>query len=120
MKIALSSQGINLDSPIDPRFGRAAYFLFIDSQSENIEVVDNNLNVNAAHGAGIQTAQTVINKGASVVITGNVGPKAYGVLQKSGVDVITGATGTCRESFRHYKEGRLKSAQGPTSVPHSG
>ena len=30
MKIAVGSNGNNLDSLIDPRFGRCAYFLIVD------------------------------------------------------------------------------------------
>ena len=56
MKIAVTSKGTDLDSQVDPRFGRAAFILFVDSETFNFEVMDNKENVNALKGAGIQAA----------------------------------------------------------------
>lgn len=47
MKIAITSQGKDLDSPIDPRFGRAAYILIVDSEQNGVDVIDNSENINA-------------------------------------------------------------------------
>ena len=56
MKVAVTSSGKSLDSAVDPRFGRAAYFLIVDTDSLDFEVVDNADNINAFKGAGIQAA----------------------------------------------------------------
>ncbi|MBN2381814.1 NifB/NifX family molybdenum-iron cluster-binding protein [bacterium] len=107
MKVALSSTGNTLDSQLDQRFGRAAYFLIVDTVSDSISVIDNNENVQASHGAGLQSAQNVVNSGATVVITGNVGPKALSVMQRAKIDLRTGASGTCRECLQAFKAGSL-------------
>jgi len=74
MKIAVTSTGTDLDSQVDPRFGRALYILIVDSETFDFEVLDNKENVNALKGAGIQAASMVNDKGAEVLLTGFCGP----------------------------------------------
>ncbi|HNY13872.1 MAG TPA: NifB/NifX family molybdenum-iron cluster-binding protein, partial [Candidatus Wallbacteria bacterium] len=81
MKIAITSTGASIDSPIDERFGRARYILVYDIQNGECEALDNETNLNLAQGAGIQTASMVAEKGVSVVLTGRVGPKADQALK---------------------------------------
>ena len=77
MKIAVTSTGIDLDAQVDPRFGRAAYILIIDSERLTFEVLDNKDNINALKGAGIQAAKMVSDKKAEVLLTGFCGPNAF-------------------------------------------
>ena len=58
MKIAVSASGKDLDSAIDPRFGRCAYFLVVETEDMGVEVFDNENN-SLGGGAGIQSAQFV-------------------------------------------------------------
>ncbi len=121
MKIAVSSSGTNLNSPIDPRFGRASYFVIIDSDTRQIaNVIDNRTAQDAAHGAGINAATMVAGSGAQVVLTGRVGPKAFAVLQAGGVEVVSGADGTVENALDAFLSGRLQSASGPNGYAHSG
>ena len=62
MKIIITAQGNTLDSPVDPRLGRAQGFIVTDEKGEAFEYVDNAQNLNAASGAGIQAAQNIILK----------------------------------------------------------
>ncbi len=75
MKIAVTSTGPDLDSPVDPRFGRAAYILIVDSATLEFEVLDNSVNLNAFKGAGIQAATMISDKGAEVLLTGFCGQR---------------------------------------------
>jgi len=113
MKIAISVTGNDLSAEIDPRFGRARGFLFVDDDAEEFGYVANP-NIDAAGGAGIQTAQMVVDRGTGAVITGNVGPNAYRVLDAAGVKVFTGASGTAERALAGYKEGKLSSAGSAT------
>ena len=63
MKIAVTSTGNTLDSQVDPRFGRAAYFLVVDTETMEFECISNDA-VSAAGGAGISAAKTVADSGA--------------------------------------------------------
>ena len=110
MKVVATAQGMDLSSQVDPRFGRAKYFLLVDSDSGEITASVNNQNVNAAQGAGIQAAQNVLNLGAEAVITGNVGPKAFATLRAGGAAIYIGANGTVAEALEKFKAGELESA----------
>jgi predicted Fe-Mo cluster-binding NifX family protein len=107
MKIAVTSQGKDLDSQVDPRFGRAAYILIVDSETMDFEVIDNKENINALQGAGIQTASNVHNKGAEILLTGFCGPNAFKTLNAAGIKVANGASGTVKEAVKEFLDGKL-------------
>ncbi len=120
MRVCITSAGPSLDSQMDPRFGRCQYFLFVDPQSLEMEVLENP-NIGASGGAGIQSAQFVANKGVEAIITGQVGPNAFTTLQAAGMKILVGASGKVREVLEKYKKGQLTSyAQGPTARAHAG
>ncbi len=106
MKIAISAAGDSLDSMMDPRFGRATYFLIVDSDTFAYQSFMNP-NVEADGGAGIQSAQFVLEKGAQAVITGRCGPNAYRVLTEAGIPIIEASIKSVREQVQAFKENRL-------------
>ncbi|MCF8036967.1 MAG: NifB/NifX family molybdenum-iron cluster-binding protein [Desulfobacteraceae bacterium] len=118
MKIAVSSKGKTLDAELDARFGRAACFIVLDPNHQAYDVVENTQNLNAAQGAGIQAAKTVAGKGVGAVLTGSCGPKAYAVLERAGISVITGVSGSVRQALEQYKNGELRPAGGPNVNGH--
>ncbi len=107
MKIAVTCTGTDLDSPVDPRFGRAAYILIVDSESLDYEVLDNKENVDALKGAGIQAAKTIIDKEAEVLLTGFCGPNAFKALNAGNIGVASDAEGSVKESVKSFLEGKL-------------
>jgi len=108
MKIAFTSTGKDLSSDMDPRFGRAKYFVVMDDETNKAESSDNAQNLNAAQGAGIQAAESVARLGAGVVITGNIGPKAFRILNAAGIKVYLSDICTVDEAVRRFKAGELK------------
>ncbi|MCD6309608.1 MAG: NifB/NifX family molybdenum-iron cluster-binding protein [Candidatus Eremiobacteraeota bacterium] len=118
MKVAITSQGTSLDSQVDPRFGRARYFIIIDPVSESFEVVDNTINRTRAQGAGIQAAQTVSAQGVEWVLTGHMGPNAFNALRAANIKIGTGASGTIREVLRKFKEGYFEPVGGADVAGH--
>ena len=119
MRICLTSQGDNLNSGVDPRFGRCQYFIIADTATLEFEAIKNP-NLDAMGGAGIQSGQLVASKGVKTVLTGNVGPNAFQALQTAGIDVITGASGTIKEAIEKYNKGEFKPTQGPSVNPKFG
>ena len=111
MKVAVTSQGSDLNSQVDPRFGRAKNFIVVDTETDEFSVHDNTQNLNAAQGAGIQAGRTVVDLGVTAVITGNVGPKAFTTLQAGNVNVYSGASGTVKEAVEKFKAGQLQGAE---------
>jgi predicted Fe-Mo cluster-binding NifX family protein len=120
MYIALSSKGNTLDSEMDPRFGRAGFFLLVDPETMEIKVIENKQNLQLPQGAGIQAAQIVVEQGARTVLTGNCGPKAFKVLQAAGVNVGIGVSGTVKEAVNQYKQGKVSFTQAPNVEGHWG
>jgi predicted Fe-Mo cluster-binding NifX family protein len=119
MKIAFSAIGRELDSEIDPRFGRCAYFVILNLDDISFEAFENE-SVSLGGGAGIQSAQFVASKGVSVVITGNVGPNAMRTLNEAGIEVIIGVSGSIREATERYKRGELSSSNQANVPGHYG
>ncbi len=112
MKLLITSNGTTLESPMDPRFGRAKQFLVVDSETLACEAHDNAQNLNAAQGAGIQAAQNAVALGADAVISGHCGPKAFRVLAAGGIRVYTTPAATVKEAVEQFRAGTLTEAAG--------
>jgi len=112
MKIAVTSKGTDLDSQVDPRFGRAAYILIVDSETFDFEVLDNKESVNAMKGAGIQTAKMVSDRKAEVLLTGFCGPRAFQTMEAANIGVANNADGSVRDAVKAYLDGKLPLSDG--------
>lgn len=103
MVIAISATEGNMNATVDPRFGRAAWFLLVDPGSgQLIEAISNSAGQEAAHGAGISAAALVADKGVQAVLTGRVGPKAMAVLDKAGVRAINDISGSVMDAVANF------------------
>jgi predicted Fe-Mo cluster-binding NifX family protein len=118
MKIAVTSTGQNLDSPVDPRFGRAAYILIVDAGTWDVEVLDNAENVNAFKGAGIQAATMISDKHADVLLTGFCGPNAFKTLAAARVKVAGDVSGIVRDAVQAFVDGNIKLTSEPNAQAH--
>ena len=112
MKIAITSTGTSLDSNVDPRFGRCAYFIIYDTDSDTFEFIENT-GRQAMGGAGIQAGQLMASKNVGAVITGNFGPNAFRVLEAAKIKMYSGVSGTVREAIEKYKNGQLTEISAP-------
>ena len=119
MKICVTSNGPTMDASVDPRFGRCQYFVFVDSETMEYEAMPNP-GIGASSGAGIQAAQTIADKGAGVVITGQVGPNAIQTLGATNISIVTGASGTVSDAIEQYKSGQLQAAPAAPAAPAPG
>jgi predicted Fe-Mo cluster-binding NifX family protein len=118
MKIAFSTPGSDLNAPLDTRFGRAPKFLVLDLESGEFEIIDNQQSLNAAQGAGIQSAETVARSGAKALVSGHCGPKAFRVLAAAGIKVYSSDAPTVAEALEQFKQGKLKEAAGADVEGH--
>jgi len=119
MKICVTSKGNNLDSDIDPRFGRCRYFIIVDTDTMSFEPLSNESAMSSG-GAGIQAAQTIAKTEAKTVLTGNMGPNAFQTLSAAGIMVFTGSSGTVKEAIEKYKKGELEKIESANVGSHSG
>lgn len=118
MKIAITSVDGELEGKVDERFGRARKIVLYDPETKTHTVIDNEMNLNAAQGAGIQAAQNVVRSGANAVISGHFGPKAFQVIQAAGLEVYSAADMTVMEAIKRFEEGKLTKLGGADVSSH--
>jgi len=116
-KICVTSTGPTLESPVDPRFGRCAYFIIANPQTLDFEAVSNEAAISTG-GAGIRAAQTVASKNVDVILTGSVGPNAFPALQDAGIKILTNISGSVKTAIDSYMKDDLIELKvpGPSNV----
>lgn len=115
MRIAVSAAGSSIDSSVDERFGRCAFFVLFDENTGQTRAISND-GVSAAEGAGIKSAGLLLRNHVDVVVTGRVGPKAMQALLAGRVAVYTGVAGTVAGTMEQYRRGMLS----PLGIPNAG
>jgi predicted Fe-Mo cluster-binding NifX family protein len=118
MKLCITAEGDTPEAAVDPRFGRAAFFIVYDTETDAWHAVDNAQNLQAASGAGVQAGQNVANLGVDVVLTGHCGPKAFRTLGAAGVQIVVGVEGTVADAVAQYKAGSLAPTEAPDVQGH--
>ncbi len=120
MKVAITSYDKDLSGKVDRSFGRAKWFVVVDTDSEAVEAHSNKQNVNAAQGAGIQAAQNISNLEVGVVLTGNVGPNAFRALKAAAIRIfIVGKDiETVEGALSEWKAGHLREVHEATIEGH--
>jgi predicted Fe-Mo cluster-binding NifX family protein len=108
MKLAITTQGPESNSPVDLRFGRTRFFRIVDTETGQQTEVDNADGVNAVQGAGTQAAQTLARLGVQAVLTGHVGPKALSALKAAKVQIYSVSAGTAEQAVQDFMAGRLQ------------
>ncbi len=116
-KICVTSAGPTLESTVDPRFGRCAYFIIVDSESLAFEAVPNDA-ARASGGAGVRAAQIVAGYSVEAILTGSVGPNAFPALEGAGIKILVGTSGTVKDAIDSYSSDSLETlaTPGPSNV----
>jgi predicted Fe-Mo cluster-binding NifX family protein len=121
MKIAITALKNNLESLLDPRFGRAKFICIYDTEKKEEKFIDNGQNLNVAHGAGTQAASTVLEHNVEVLITGSVGPKAFDVLKDVNIRMFEGKPEhTVMENIIMFKDNALNEITSAGETQHGG
>ena len=119
MKVAVSASEPSLDAMVDPRLGRCAYFVIVDSETMSFKGIENS-SAASAQGAGIATAQMIAGEGVETVLTGNCGPNAYQTLEAGGIKVVTGVTGKVGDAVKDFVAGRYQQSSEANVASHFG
>jgi predicted Fe-Mo cluster-binding NifX family protein len=119
MKIGVSATGPTLDAMVDPRFGRCAYLVVVETDDLTFEAFEN-ASAALGGGAGIQSARLMAQHGVNAVLTGGCGPNAHQTLASAGIQVVTDCSGTVADTIRRFKAGELQPAAGPNVASHAG
>lgn len=117
--VVVSARGESVDAAVDSRFGRAAYFVAVEVDSGVARAYSNKPNLELAQGAGIQAAEAVARLEPEALISGNVGPKAFRVLQAAGIRVYRCEQGTVAEAVARFRAGALQELSGATVEGHT-
>ncbi|MFO7761953.1 MAG: NifB/NifX family molybdenum-iron cluster-binding protein [Thermodesulfobacteriota bacterium] len=123
MKIAISAAGDSMQSPFEPRFGRAPGFMIYDTETGKSYYLDNSDQQGLSQGAGIQTAQKISEQGVQALITGNIGPKASATLAQTDIKIFSSSARTVAQALEEFESGRADSGdsvQQPSSSPGTG
>jgi predicted Fe-Mo cluster-binding NifX family protein len=114
MKIAIGASTLEMDSQIDPRFGRAAYFIVADTDTLAWQAFLNPA-VTASGGAGTQAAQFIAHHNVQACISGDFGPNAYNALRAAAISMyLPGTSQTVKEAIEHFRTGQLQQVREPT------
>jgi predicted Fe-Mo cluster-binding NifX family protein len=119
MRIVVTSSGADLDAPASPVFGRCPTFVLVDTETMAFEALENPA-IAAAGGAGVRAAQFIVGKGVQAVVTGNVGPNAFQVLQSAAIPIYLFDGGTVRQAAEAHQAGKLPTAGSATAPEHAG
>jgi len=119
MKVVVSATDKSIDAPMDQRFGRAPWFVLVDSETGEWSA-HANAAVESGHGAGIEASRAVAGLGAEAIITGDVGPNAHRTLDAAGIPVYSARGATVREAVTALGGGSLQQLLGPSTAGHSG
>jgi predicted Fe-Mo cluster-binding NifX family protein len=119
MRAVVTAENGAVSSRIDPRFGRARWFVIVDTETGEVETHDNQQASGVEHGAGPQAARLLGQLKAQALITGNVGPKAFQALQEAGIEVYLTYAGTVEGTIERLKAGRLSAARQPSNKGHN-
>jgi predicted Fe-Mo cluster-binding NifX family protein len=118
MKIAVTAVAKDIDSSMDPRFGRAQYIVILDETGTVLEAVDNSQNLNAMKGAGIQAAKLLADRKVNVLMTGHCGPNAFRALDAAGIKIVVEQSGTVKQAFERFNRNEVEFADRPNVEAH--
>ncbi len=115
MKLCITAAGNDLASPTDSAFGRAPWFVIVDTDTGAVEAVENT-SVNASQGAGIAAAQTMADRNVQAVLTGRLGPKAQAALAAAGITMYEGlARTTVGQALEQFRQGQYSQSGSQTA-----
>lgn len=120
MKIAITASGDSgFEAEVDSHFGRAQYFVIIDTETREKEFITNS-GIDEAGGAGVKAAQIIADQKVDALITGNLGPKAFSALQTTDIKLFKFDNGTIKKAVDDFNQGNLSQFSAPTNDAHSG
>ncbi len=119
MKIAITSNGTNLEADVDPRFGRCPYFIIYDTDTNAFESMINEASLEGG-GAGIQAGQLMKGKGVEIILTGNMGPNASSVLNAANIGFIVGVSGKVNEVIKKFMAREYQTVKSSNVESHFG
>ena len=102
MKIAIPSIGENLASFISGTLGRAPFIIIYDSTSKEYDSIENP-GFQTQDGSGLKATEIIIQNNSDVLLTKEIGRKAYSVLLTEHIKIqILKSSGTVKSAIKKY------------------
>lgn len=98
---------------MDESFGRSKFFFVYDTERETWEQYENVQNLKAPQGAGLQAAQTVVNANVDIIISKNIGPKAFDLLRSQNIKIYSTDEKDVKLALKLFLEGKLQELKDP-------
>lgn len=113
MNVAFCVTGTDRNNPLDQRFGRAAYYGILETETGSYRVVENSAK-DASGGAGTQAIQVLVDQSVNVVIAPEVGPKAFEAMKQMGIrGYKQGSATTVDAALAAWKNNQLEEVTEP-------
>lgn len=121
MRLCVTSTGADIHSMVDDRFGRANFFLIIDTDTMQFEALYNSAR-NEGRESGVRAAEMLADRGVEALLTGVVGPNAFTALRESNIRIFEGASefDSVKGALEKFKKGHYTEAAGPSGAPGRG
>ena len=110
MNVLIAADGTTLDSAVAKRFGHAPYYLYVDADTGQVQVIENTDHDDETHAIISQMAQ----QGADVFITGNIGPHAFELVKSLERQVALARNMSAAEALEKLQKDELEILQAPT------
>lgn len=108
MKVVIALEENKYEAQVDRRVGRAPYFLIIDIETNNYEIIENEAK-DEVTGAGLKVIKNLVTLGIDVLIAGDVGPKAAVLIEEFDLPVYKlGELTSVDEVLKAFKEKKLE------------
>jgi predicted Fe-Mo cluster-binding NifX family protein len=114
MRIVLTAVSPDVGSQIEPRFGRCAYLLVVDTDTIAWEAHPNP-GLTASGGAGIKAAQFAADQHVEAIVSGDFGPHAFNALQAASIYMyLYGDCTTIAQAIERFRNKQLEQVGSPT------
>jgi len=108
MNVAVTSQGKDMTSDVDPRLGRSRFLVVVDTDTGQLAAHDNSETPNTVQDPGSEAARKVVQLGIKTLITGNIGNQTLAILEAGNVEAWTGPVGSVGDAVERFKAGQLE------------
>ena len=119
MKVAITAGEPKFEAELEPRFGRCAYFLIVDTETQDWKPMQNPA-AEAMGGAGPQAAQFLADQEVEAVISGEFGPNAYTALEAGGIRMFRAQVEPIDTLVEKLLTDQLEPVSGPTGPQRHG
>lgn len=106
MKIAIPVDEKTLESNVCASFGRTPYFLIYDTETEESVFIDNTAAASTG-GAGIKSAQIIVDSKANALLTPRCGQNAVEVMQSADIKIFKTISPSIKDNIAFYIDGKL-------------